>query len=204
MSPQKPGAELGRPELDLACRRSMAARLSPADALWAPLLEGGLLVLVGAIAFMLRRPLLFASLGPTVYEQMEQPSMRSARLYSVVVGHLVGIAAGFLALWICHGWAAPALLSTGVVTWRRVLAAGLAVILTTVGNIVLKSQQPAAAATTLLVSLGTFQDWPGAQVLLLGVALVAFTGEPLRRWRLRQRQAAAATGKPAALPRQAA
>jgi len=72
------------------------------DLLWATLGEGGLLLAIAAIGWATKQPLIFASLGPTAYELVEQPQIRSARPYNIVVGHLVGLGAGFLALYLLH------------------------------------------------------------------------------------------------------
>ena len=49
------------------------------DLLWATLGEGGLVLALAAIGWAARQPLIFASLGPTAYELVEQPQVRSAR-----------------------------------------------------------------------------------------------------------------------------
>jgi hypothetical protein len=36
-----------------------------------------------------RQPLIFASLGPTAYELAEEPQLRSAPAYNIIVGELV-------------------------------------------------------------------------------------------------------------------
>ena len=53
------------------------------------LLEGGLLFFVGAIGLALNLPLLFTSLGPTAYEQIEKPAEQSAHPYNIIVGHMI-------------------------------------------------------------------------------------------------------------------
>jgi hypothetical protein len=58
-----------------------------ADLFWATLGEGGLVLVLAAIGWATRQPLIFASLGPTAYELVEQPQLRV-----VLVG--LGMAAG--------------------------------------------------------------------------------------------------------------
>jgi hypothetical protein len=65
------------------------------DLLWATLGEGGLVLAVAAIGLATNQPLIFASLGPTAYELVEQPRLPSARPYNIIVGHLIGLGAGF-------------------------------------------------------------------------------------------------------------
>jgi hypothetical protein len=50
-----------------------------ADLVWATLGEGGLVLALAAIGWATNQPLIFASLGPTAYELVEQPQMPSAR-----------------------------------------------------------------------------------------------------------------------------
>ena len=112
---------------------------------------------MAAIGWATRQPLIFASLGPTAYELVELPQMRSARAYNIVVGHLVGLGAGFLGLYLLNAWAAPNVLGAGIVSSQRLGAVVIAATLTTLGTLLLKASQPASLATTLLVSLGAMQ-----------------------------------------------
>ncbi|MGB8987918.1 MAG: HPP family protein [Candidatus Sulfotelmatobacter sp.] len=66
--------------------------------------EGALILLMGAIALAVRRPLIFASLGPSAYELVEKPFAPSARTYNIIVGHLLGLVAGFVSLWLLAAW----------------------------------------------------------------------------------------------------
>jgi len=157
------------------------------DVIWATLGESGLILALAAIGWATGQPLIFASLGPTAYELIEQPHMRSARAYNIVVGHLIGLASGFFAIWLLHAWSAPNVLSAGVVAVPRLWAATLAAALTTALTLLVKAAQPAALATTLLVSLGAMQTRKSAVAIILGVLIVSAIGEPLRRVRLQMR-----------------
>jgi hypothetical protein len=86
-----------------------------ADLVWVTLGEGGLVLALSAIGWATNQPLIFASLGPTAYEMVELPQTRSARTYNVIVGHLIGLGAGFLAVYLLNAWAAPNVLATGTV-----------------------------------------------------------------------------------------
>lgn len=66
----------------------------------------------------------------------------------------------------------------------RLGAAVIAVMATTFINLELDSGQPAALATTLLVSLGAYDTALGALWIVIGVAIMAVVGEPVRRRRL--------------------
>ena len=140
---------------------------------------------MAAIGWATRQPLIFASLGPTAYELVELPQMRSARAYNIVVGHLVGLGAGFLGLYLLNAWAAPNVLAAGIVSSQRLGAVVLAATLTTLGTLLLKASQPASLATTLLVSLGAMQTRRDALAIIAGILIITAIGEPLRRFRLR-------------------
>lgn len=165
------------------------------DLFWAALGEGGLVLVMAAIGWASGQPLIFASLGPTAYELVEQPQLRSARAYNIIVGHLIGVGSGFLAIYVCHAWAAPNVISSGVVSPARLGALTLAATLTTVVTLIAKAGQPAALATTLLVSLGSMQTGRNAIAIIAGVLIIAAIGEPMRRFRLKYTQLRPAAGK---------
>ena len=156
------------------------------DIFWATLGEGSLVFAVAAIGWAIREPLIFASLGPTAYELVEMPQKRSARAYNVIVGHLVGLGAGFLAIYVFNARSAPNVLSQGIVTSQRLWAAVIAATLTTLGTLLLKASQPASLATTLLVSLGAMQTAHDALAIIAGVLIITALGEPIRRFRLKR------------------
>lgn len=145
--------------------------------------EAGLLLLAALLSYFLHAPLIFASLGPTIFEMVEMPTQPSARPYNVLVGHAIGILAGVVALGATHAFAAPALSIHGV-PLVRVFSVVIAGFLTVVGTLLLKATQPAALSTTLLVALGTMQTWPAILGIACGVLLIVAVGEPIRRSRL--------------------
>jgi hypothetical protein len=155
------------------------------DLLLAPVAEGALILIASLAAWLLKQPLIFTSLGPTAYELIETPHRKSARPYNVLVGHLIGVLAGFLALGITHAWRVPAV-STHNVQFPRVEAAVLSAALTVFGTLLARATQPAALSTTLLISLGTMQQWGDILVIMGAVVLMLVVGEPLRRWRQKQ------------------
>jgi cytochrome c biogenesis factor len=154
------------------------------DLLIAPLCEGGLILLVSLAAWLSHKPLIFASLGPTAYELVEQPHRKSARPYNVVVGHLIAVVAGLVAVYSTHAWTVPAV-SIASVPLLRVWAAALAAALTVLGTLAARATQPAALSTTLLVALGTMQRWQDGVLIMIAILLMTAIGEPLRIWRER-------------------
>ncbi len=157
------------------------------DLVIAPLCEAALLFVAAAIGLIAHEPLIFASLGPTAYELVETPERKSARPYNVVVGHLVGVLAGFLALYATGAWFKPGI-SAGWVGWPRIWAVVLAAAVTVVVTLLIKATQPAAIATTLLITLGLMQKWQDGFVIMGGVVIMLICGEPLRIWRLRNKK----------------
>jgi CBS-domain-containing membrane protein len=157
------------------------------DLMIAPLGEAFLLLVAALVGWVLHQPLVFASLGPTAYELVETPHRRSAQPYSVFVGHLVAVAAGFAAIFIAGCWHTPPVSHAGV-PFHRIWAAVIAVSFTVFVNLLLRASQPAALSTALLVSLGIMQSPPDAAILMGGVVLMILLGEPIRLWRLRHQE----------------
>jgi CBS-domain-containing membrane protein len=154
------------------------------DLVIAPLCEAALILVVSIVGWFSHQPLIFASLGPTAFELIETPKRPSARPYNVIAGHLIAVLAGFAALYLTRGWAAPAVSAQGVPLlrmWGAVLAAAITVLVT----LLIKATQPAALSTALLVSLGIMQRPRDGIVIMCGVLLMTLVGEPLRRWRAR-------------------
>jgi hypothetical protein len=149
--------------------------------LFASIGEGVLILAVGAIAIMMRMPLLFTSLGPTAYELVEKPLSPSARTYNIIAGHMLGLGSGFFSLWILAAWNAPKVAAAGFVSSPRLWAAVLSVVITTATTLVLRASQPASLSTTLLVSLGSMQSRRDALAIVCAVVIIAMIGEPIRR-----------------------
>jgi hypothetical protein len=99
---------------------------------------------------------------------------------------MIGLGCGFLSLFLLRGWAEPNALATGIVTERRLWIIVIAVTATTFLTLIAKAGQPAALATTLLISLGSMQKGRDAVAIAIGVLIIAAIGEPLRHIRLKQ------------------
>lgn len=68
------------------------------DALWAPIAGAVLVGFVGVLALLAGQPWLLPSLGPTAYPLAQLPAQPSGRAYNVLAGHLLGLAAGIVAV----------------------------------------------------------------------------------------------------------
>ncbi len=158
-------------------------------ALWGPVVAGVLMLIVGLIGFASGRPLLLPSLGPSAFEHSEQPKENVSRFYNTLMGHMIALGAGFLAVAIVNAWDAPPVLSAHTVTLARVGAATLAVAITLAVITLVRASHPPAAATTLLVALGAFRTAGDALTVFLGVLILAVLGEIARRVRIRALQA---------------
>jgi len=136
-------------------------------ALVAAVVLGGL----GALAVVFRQPDVFPSVGPTVMVLAERPTSASAHPRNVLVGHLVGVGAGLLALVIFGLLHAPAVVSGGI-GLSRVGAAVVSLCLTTLVLQVVHAPHAPAGATTLIVSLGLLKS---PRDLVAIVTAIAFT-----------------------------
>jgi hypothetical protein len=164
--------------------RRLDAISSIPDWIWAPAVAALTLLVVGALGVIAGRPWLGPSLGPSAVLVAVSPAHPTARGYNVLVGHLGGLLAGFAAVLVVGAVNEPVVLATGILTWPRVAAAVIAIALTVIVGMVVRASHPPAAATTLLVALGTVATLDTALAVLAGVALVAVLGELIRRVRL--------------------
>lgn len=128
------------------------------------------LAVVGALGVVLEQPWVFPSLGPTLMVLAETPGQKPAHPRNVLLGHVVGVAAGYLALLVTGLRTHPTVLQEGL-SWPRVGAACLSVALTTLVLQALRTPHAPAGATTLIISLGLFKTAGSLAVLLLAVVV---------------------------------
>jgi hypothetical protein len=166
------------------------------DVLWAPAIEAVMILVVGAISLAAGQGWLFASLGPTAYEVAEFPLRPSARPSSIVVGHCVALAVGFGSVALFGAWNAPVAGTHAGIVHARLWASVVATLVTAGINILARTTQPAAMATTLLITLGPYQSGKGALEIVIGVLIIAALSIPLRQVGILRRKA----GAPRAVP----
>jgi hypothetical protein len=154
------------------------------DSVWAPATGALILLVVGALGVVAGRPWLVPSLGPSAVLVAMMPAHPSARAWNTLVGHAGGLLAGFVAVALVGAANDPVVLATGALTPPRVAAAVIAIALTLAIGIFLRASHPPAAATTLLVALGSVATLDLSLALMAGVAIVALSGEAVRRLRL--------------------
>jgi CBS domain-containing membrane protein len=150
-------------------------------ALWVSFASGIAIGVPGLIALLTHHLILFASLGPTGIMAAQQPLLASTRPYNAIVGHMIGLGSGFLAVWALGIASQPSVFSVHAVSGPRVCAALLAITFAVLFEALLKARHPPAASTTLLAALGSFRlDWTYTWEVLLGVVAVTAVGELLR------------------------
>jgi CBS domain-containing membrane protein len=131
------------------------------------------LAVIGVLAWWTGEPLLFPSLGPSLMLVLDSPSQPSAQTLNIVVGHFVGLFVGLFAITVTGLQGAPPVTEVGT-TGARVLAAALALSLTTVILHVVDRSHAPAGATTLIVSLGLL-DSP-SELAAMGVSFLLLAG----------------------------
>jgi CBS domain-containing membrane protein len=136
--------------------------------------------LSGLWAWVVKEPLVFPSLGATAFLIFETPMAEVGTPRNTVLGHLVGILAGALALAIFGLLDAPSLYVAGL-TFGRVCAMALAVALTGGVLRVLRAAHPPAGATTIIVASGLLHTPRQMGDVLVGVVLLTIAGWLLNR-----------------------
>lgn len=143
-----------------------------------PALSSGLVMgAIGMLGLAAGQPWLFPSLGPTIFLQTVTPQAPGARTWNIVAGHTLGVCAGFFALFLIGAHAAPAAIGGESLSWERVAATALAVTITVGHQSTVAAQHPPAAATTMLITLGSLKPtWGTIFAIAAGVSLVAALG----------------------------
>jgi len=128
--------------------------------------------LMAAFAVLLHSPFIFPSLGPTAFHYFSRQTATSASPRNAIIGHLIGIVAGYFSLVVTGLTTAGPAIASGV-TWPRVIAAALSLGLTAGLMILLRASHAPAGATTLIISLGILtRPW---QLVVLMIAIILLT-----------------------------
>ena len=152
----------------------LAGRLDrrPVGAAYAGLLSLVVLAIAGAVGLALKQPWLFPSLGPTVMLFFQSPQEPAARPLNSLVGHLVGILAGYGSYLALGLNGAPSVPDAGL-TVPYLIAGVVSVAVTTAVLALLDLPHPPAGATTLIISLGILAK--PLEVLSMAGAVVLIT-----------------------------
>jgi CBS domain-containing membrane protein len=128
--------------------------------------------IMSILAVITQSPFIFPSLGPTAFLFFYTPTAPSASPRNTIIGHAIGVVAGYFSLLVTGLTMAGPALAVGV-TWPRVIATALSLGLTAGVMVLLKAPHPPAGATTLIISLGILTlPW---QLLLLMCAVILLT-----------------------------
>jgi CBS-domain-containing membrane protein len=131
---------------------------------------GTVFALLGVLAWRTHLPWVFPSLAPTVVLIFETPLRPQASPRNTILGHLVGIGTGYGFL-VAFGLTTAGSITHVGVTIPRIVAAALAVAMTT---LVLNSAgmpHPPATSSTLIVSLGLLHR-PTQLAVMIAAVLV--------------------------------
>jgi hypothetical protein len=154
------------------------------DPVWGPLASGFLVLVTGLLALLAGRPWLLPSLGPSAVLAGEMPAHPVTRTWNMTVGHVGGLLAGFIGVFLTGSFNDPIVLVDHVLTPGRVLASVIAIALTVLVGALLRASHPPAAATTLLVTLGSLRTATDGANLLIGVLVLAILAAMVREIRL--------------------
>ena len=141
------------------------------------------LLAIGVMAFVAYatgEAFVFPSLGPTAFLLFYTPMLPASSPRNTLGGHLIGAAAGYLALVVFGLTDDPPALADAV-TGARVGAAALSLGLTSGAMVWARVPHPPAGATTLIVSLGILREPEQLVVLMVAVALLVLQGFAINR-----------------------
>ena len=160
-------------------RASLPALLSRVDersaTSWFAAINGGLAIgVVVAAAWISDAPLMFPALGPTVFILYSAPLSHAAAPRSVVMGHYIAIIAGTLA-WHATSHASGNSVSLEVSGWPAICSATVAMGVTALLLIRLRSSHPPACASAMIVALGGVVNW--FDLLCMATAVLLVTGQ---------------------------
>ena len=130
--------------------------------------------IMAGLAIITGSPFIFPSLGPTAFLFFYTPTAPAASPRNALVGHGIGVVAGYLSLVVTGLTLARPAFEVGV-NGPRVIAAALSLGLTAGLMVLLKSPHPPAGATTLIISLGIMTK--PIHLLILMCAVVLLTAQ---------------------------
>lgn len=136
--------------------------------------------LMAGAAWVTGAPFIFPSLGADGVPAVLHTAAACGVAANTVLGHLIGVGAGYLSLALFGLLAAPPALATSVTT-GRVMAAALSLGLTSGAMVWARVPHPPAGATTLIVSLGILREPWQLAVLMLAVVLLTVQGFVINR-----------------------
>jgi CBS domain-containing membrane protein len=134
----------------------------------------------GLVAWGLKEPFLFPSLGATAFLMFETPLAEVSSPRNAMIGHMVGAAVAFFWLWVFGLIDMPSAIQAGF-TGERVAAIALSLAFT--GGILrlVRAAHPPAGATTVIVALGLLDNGHQMFILFIGALLVVIPAGIINR-----------------------
>ncbi|MGH9104767.1 MAG: HPP family protein, partial [Acidimicrobiales bacterium] len=130
---------------------------------------------ITAVAYWSGDPLVVPSLGPTAFLVFNRSQSTAAWPRNIICGHIIGAAAGYLAL-VAFGLQHVPSVVEGGLTPPRIGAAAFSIALTSGAMVLLGVEHGPAGATTLIVSLGFMRTPTALGLLMAGVVGLAIIG----------------------------
>ena len=161
-------------------RLNAIQRRRTGGAAYAAILATLTLAIAGAVGLLTQQPWLFPSLGPTVMLFFDSPRQDSSRPLNTIVGHVIGIAAGF-ACYTGFGLTGQPSAVVGGLTLAYAASGALAVGITTLALSLLRLPHPPAGASTLIVALGILSTPIQLLTMVGAVLLIATAGWAFNR-----------------------
>ncbi len=150
---------------------------------WGALGAGLVTGALGGLALWAHVPALIPSLGPSIIMQCYLPFSPNARPYQLMVGQLLGIGAGLIAVSLTGTGHLPSELASGALSPGQAMAAVVGVMLTLLAQVAAGAIHPPGASTALLFAVGSIRpNLEGISTVIWGILLVGIFGEGVRRW----------------------
>ncbi len=138
------------------------------------------IAIMAAAALVSGQPFIFPSLGPTAFLFFYTPLAPPASPRNALIGHFIGVVAGWTSLLVFGLRHVGPAIATGV-TGPRIAAAALSLGLTSGLMVLFKAPHPPAGATTLIVSLGILRTFDQMVVLMAAVVLLTIQAFAINR-----------------------
>ncbi len=138
------------------------------------------IAIMSTVALLSREEFIFPSLGPTAFLFFYSPLEASASPRNAVLGHLIGVGAGWGSLVLFGLRDVGPAISIGVGE-PRIAAAALSLGLTSGLMVLFKTPHPPAGATTLIISLGILRSAGQMVVLMAAVVLLTLQAIAINR-----------------------
>ena len=137
--------------------------------------------IIAVVGVFTHQPLLFPSLGPTIFVVTLAPNEPIVRFRNIILGHGLGIVSALIAMPIAGLLQHQFCFSELCTQLGLGAAAALAVALTIIMQVPVHALHPPAAATTMLLVLGGIKpEWQSITIIMSSVLFIATYGELIK------------------------